>query len=128
MHQLLCYCLSVLCYFTTDRQGILQRKKLQFKEWLACSHQACRQERQHPDSGKPAWLCWRVVRVWYLGAIHTNGDGTEIVDSEEVMAEVLIDMCMWEEKRSGKIPRAWGCCKATPLLFLTLAPGGSETF
>lgn len=31
-----------------------------------------------------------MVRVWYLGAIHTNGDGTEVVDSE-VMAEVLIE-------------------------------------
>lgn len=90
MRPLLCYCISALCHFTTGRQGILQRKKLQFKEWLACSHQSCRQERQHPYSGKLVWLCWRVVRVWYLGAIHTNGDGTEVVDSE-VMAEVLIE-------------------------------------
>ncbi|EDL34707.1 mCG146358, isoform CRA_b [Mus musculus] len=44
-----------------DRQGILQRKKLQFKEWLACSHQACRQERQHPDSENRVSLYYTTV-------------------------------------------------------------------
>lgn len=118
-----------LCHFTTDRQGILQRKQLQSKAWLACGHWACRQARHTPYSRRLPWLCWKVVKVWSLGATHTNGTGVEVVDSAEVMAEVLIERSVCGKgSTAGRAPEHGAAVRAASLLFLTLAPNGSETF
>lgn len=83
-------------------------------------------------AGRPAGLCWRVFRGWCLGNIHTREDGADVVDSEEVMAAVLIerstdiDVC-GKGRTAGRAPEHRASGRAAPLLFLTFAPDGSET-
>lgn len=83
----------------------------------------------HPYSGRLAWFCWKVVKVWPLGVAHTNGTGVEVVDSAEVVAEVLIDRSVsGKGSTAGRATEHGAAVRAASLLFLTLAPDGSETF
>lgn len=114
MHQLLaiaylpCVTLQIGKAFCRGRNCSLKRSH----GWPVVIEPAERRDNTHTQVGWPGFVGeWSGFGVWE--AIYSNGDGAEVVDSEEVIDEVLIErlICCVEGKHSRKSPRAWGCCE-----------------